>query len=294
MPDLMRINPASGLAYLLRFTWSTGEVRLTSWSHTLTTPPPAGGQGDGETWTAVGMKVRFGEQDGSLTDAPATVDLPSGLYPLSVLGAGIAFDKVWCSISEWSPYGPETPDNVPVELWYGVVGSVRVNPSGIAGKTRVRVDGVKSMLDVLLSLPVQSDCVHGRFGDQGCGYNLALVSYAGTVTGVGVDGEARRVGVAFDGGGPGNGLADQRWRGGLIRVNGATVQVRASAGAGGAGEGLFDVVQKPDPAWVGMACVAQEGCDRTLTRCRQLNNEGRRLALGIAIPDHNPTLTTKG
>lgn len=122
----------------------------------------------------------------------------------------------------------------------------------------------------------QSGCVH-IFGDKHCGFNLATVTYAGSVTAISDDGLTVTV-PAFDG-------LPHPLKAGYFR-NGNNV--RMIVGEGGAGAGKFVKLFAAIPGnKVGDIVLGTAGCGQDFDSCVGYNNVANLFAFDL-IPKTNP------
>jgi hypothetical protein len=79
---------------------------------------------------------------------------------------------------------------------------------------------------------------------------------------------------------------------GRVRYQGLEITVRDWAAATPT---IFELVREPPAAWAGQTVDVIVGDDRTIETCRnRLNNEDRFVAIGFAIPVHNPMIENPG
>ncbi len=112
----------------------------------------------------------------------------------------------------------------------------------------------------------------------GCKYNLDLVSYSGTVTSA--SDNSLYIELNVSGTPP---IADQAWRFGTIKVAGAVLQI-----SGYVGVNVWKLSRPAKADWIGKSCTIIEGCDRTLLRCKELNNNNNFNGWGLEVPIYNP------
>lgn len=122
----------------------------------------------------------------------------------------------------------------------------------------------------------QSACPH-IFGDEGCGIDLATVTYGGTVTAISADGLTITI-PAFD-------SLPHAFKAGFLRWGN---DERMIVDQGGSGAGFFVVLIAPVPDMdVGDSVEGVTGCQQTFVACAGYNNIANFLGFDL-IPLSNP------
>ena len=228
------------------------------------------------------MKVNLGKQEGGTQDAPATIEMPFDLEPVTFM-IGQTFYTVTVKIWEVDPQN--VADTLRVR-WAGEIDRVDSNYSQNADMIRVNIPGWKAKLaDASIGLPVINECIR-VFGEGNCHKNLAPLRETGTITAI----DGKRVTLT--------GLSSHPllyWKRGTIKFKGMELTIKAWNGST-----LFIMMRRPPADWAGQSVVVTPGCLKTIgavgggdvATCRYWGREEDFAGFGQKMPETNPLFET--
>lgn len=256
------VKPANLVATLVSFEYGNPDSptirRYAAWTSNITY--------EGNVFSALpGLSVEYGNQDGSLSDKPATIEMAI-MDPVDKMRG--TFPPTTVIIRELRP-GTDATARV---MWGGKVGRATFNHNGNVNTAKLTIIGHKHSLNTGLSYRLGLFC-QNIFGQGACGFDLAAHTEEGTITAI----VGQKVTVP---GVPSAGVPNW-FRFGEMFVDGFPISIHEHA----AGSNDYYLVKPPPAYWMGQLARLRPGCDLTVPSCRFRNQEQFYSQLGLRLPN---------
>lgn len=276
-------HSAAQFAILLVFTYGATPT-VKRWARYTDDIAIASGQFAGtyeamldDTEAAVETSINYGQQSGGTTDDPVEIACPSFIVPVNHLVAPYEWAETTVDVLECDP---DSPTSTLRHIYRGVVSQGIRNAEGRRGLARLMMSGPRALWkDVRLGLAMGHQCSHPGLGEGLCGYNLESNKQTGTITGMNIDGDPRRITASLSGAN----YSNDWFSNGKIVVDGLAIRIRS---VDEAETGTFNLARLPPPTWQSASHEAFPGCDLTIEQCRLFNQESNYRGLGGA--SYNP------
>lgn len=263
----MALNPidvkaANQVAILVSFEYGDPDAptirRYAAWTSNVVY--------NGSTWNALpGLSVEYGNQDGTLSDKPATIEMVV-VDPVDKMRG--TFPPTAVVIRELRP-GTDATARI---MWGGKVGRVSFNNNGNANTAKLTIVGHKQSLNSGLSYTFGQFCPL-IFGKKPCGFDLAAHTEEGVITAV----AGQKVTIP---GVPSVNVANW-FRFGEIMVDGFPISIHAHT----AGSNDYYLVKPPPAYWLNKMAALMPGCDKTKPSCIIRGQTEFYAQLGSRIPN---------
>lgn len=221
------------------------------------------------------LELKLPPNEGLFSDKVAEIMLPDDAFTQQHT-KGEATSRIFCNIVEiLRSSGPFQA----ITHFRGLVSHGDRNYQGRQNLVHLEGKSFKAMLRVALGLPALAQCIW-TFGGIGCGIDVSALKQTGTVTSI----QNKRATIT--------GLPSQTvkyWHRGYIERQGVRVAVKDWS----ADNPTAFVFYREIPAsWLNNTVVVAPGCDKTVKRCREWNNESEFMGFGIGMLTYNPYTET--
>lgn len=167
------------------------------------------------------------------------------------------------------------------EFFFGYLASASPTEQDDQELYEFEFTGIKAELNKRLGVIADNYC-QVWLGHRLCTVDVAALQETGEITSLETDGIANRVTVDFGGSPPA--YTDALWRTGVIELDGLSLGILASVGAG-----KFDLEFPPPASWLNATVTAEPGCDGLVSTCRDVySNAANFVGYGLDMPDKSP------